>query len=61
MTCDSINRHHTSLFTASLVVLVCKVAPADVEAADEESDGEEEDSDGLWVAGPVNDWIHSVL
>jgi len=59
--CNRIITHSVSQLTASLEVLVSEVAPADVEAADEEGDGEEEDGDGLWVASPVNDWVHCVF
>jgi len=42
-------------------VLVSEAAPAEVESDDERSDTEKEDTDCLWVALPVDDWIHLVV
>lgn len=42
-------------------MLVSEAAPAEVESDDERSDTEKEDTDCLWVALPVDDWIHLVV
>ena len=50
-----------SQFASSLEVLVPPVAPADIEATVEDSDTKEEDGDSLWVALPVDDWVHPMI